>query len=228
MKYFDKIKLWDDEHCEKHVWNLVNNMKNMLKDKNINEVYYIDIGANVGKVYDLMNKDNSIKKVWMFEASPILFDYLKVKYNDDSRVILNNVAICQSKGVVNFDESPILYQVNNNVHDLNFGICKIGNSPNQVTVNSDKITNLIGDNNEILNNVSFIKIDTENVDFHILNDLVTIVNKFKSKPIIEFEVNYQGTMTKEDAQSILDKFYEVGYHKLKLEDCWGDGILIPD
>ena len=41
MKYFNKIKLWDDEHCEKHVWNLVNNMKKLLQSKNINELYIL-------------------------------------------------------------------------------------------------------------------------------------------------------------------------------------------
>jgi hypothetical protein len=67
------------------------------------------------------------------------------------------------------------------------------------------------------------------VDFNILNDLITIISKFKTKPIIEFEVNYHmGPITKDNAQSILDKFTNVGYKKLKLEDCWGDGILIPE
>jgi hypothetical protein len=229
MKYFDKIKLWDDEHCEKHVFNLASNIKEILKSRDINELYYIDIGANVGKVYDLLKKDYTVKKVWMYEASPILFEYLKVKYSEDDKVVLNNVAISDTVGSVIFDESSILYQIDNNIVDLNFGLSKIGNSPNQPTINSNKISNLIDSNKEILNNVSFIKIDTENVDFFILNDLIDIISKFKIKPIIEFEVNYHSsTITKEIAQSILNKFVSVGYKQLKLENCWGDGILIPN
>jgi len=229
MEYFNKVKLWDDEHCEKHVWNLANNMKELLRSRNINELYYLDIGANVGKVYDLLNNGYNVKKVWMYEASPILFNYLKIKYNNNESVVIDNVAISDSKGDVNFDESSIIHQIKSNSSDLNFGLSKIGNSPSQTKVKSNKISNLIGNNDEILNNVTFIKIDTENVDFNILNDLVTIISKFKTKPIIEFEVNYHiGPITKDNAQSILDKFTNVGYKKLKLEDCWGDGILIPE
>jgi len=229
MEYFNKVKLWDDEHCEKHVWNLANNMKELLRSRNINELYYLDIGANVGKVYDLLNNGYNVKKVWMYEASPILFNYLKIKYNNNESVVIDNVAISDSKGDVNFDESSIVHQIKSNSSDLNFGLSKIGNSPSQTKVKSNKISNLIGNNDEILNNVTFIKIDTENVDFNILNDLVTIISKFKTKPIIEFEVNYHiGPITKDNAQSILDKFTNVGYKKLKLEDCWGDGILIPE
>ena len=144
-------------------------------------------------------------------------------------MVLNNVAVSDSDGEVNFDESSIIYQINNNLPDLNFGLSKIGDSPNQTKVKSNKISNLIGDDKEILDNVSFIKIDTENVDFFILDDLVTIINKFKIKPIIEFEVNYHmSPITKEIAQSILDRFSKNGYKQIKLEDCWGDGILIPE
>jgi len=229
MEYFEKVKLWDDEHCEKHVWSLVNNIKELLQSKSINELYYLDIGANVGKVYDLISNGYIVKKVWMYEASPILFDYLKIKYTNDERVVINNIAIFDSEGEVNFDESSIIHQIETNSLDLNFGISKIGNSPSQTKVKSNKLSNLIGENNEILDNVTFIKIDTENVDFNILNDLVTIIDKFKTKPIIEFEVNYHmGPITKETAQSILNKFSNIGYKELKLEDCWGDGILIPE
>lgn len=54
-EYFNKIKLWDTKYCEQHVVNLVNNISNTLKEKKITELYYLDIGSNVGKVYDLLN-----------------------------------------------------------------------------------------------------------------------------------------------------------------------------
>ena len=229
MEHFNEIKKWDDLHCEKHVMNLVRNITELLRSRDITELYYIDIGANVGKVYDLLKENNDLKKVWMYEASPLLFEYLKTKYESDDNVVLTHGAISNIEGLVPFDESSILYQITNNVEEFNFGLSKIGNSPSQLKINSNKISNLIGDNREILDNVTFIKIDTENVDFFILDDLVSIVNKFKTKPIIEFEVNYQSsTINRQNAQSILDKFTSVGYKPLSLDDCWGDGILIPN
>lgn len=229
MEHFNEIKKWDDLHCEKHVMNLVRNITELLRSRDITELYYIDIGANVGKVYDLLKENNNLKKVWMYEASPLLFEYLKTKYESDDNVVLTHSAISNIEGLVPFDESSILYQINNNVEEFNFGLSKIGNSASQLEINSNKISNLIGDNREILDNVTFIKIDTENVDFFILDDLVSVVSKFKTKPIIEFEVNYQSsTIDRQNAQSILDKFTSVGYKPLSLDDCWGDGILIPN
>jgi FkbM family methyltransferase len=229
MEHFNEIKKWDDLHCEKHVMNLVNNITELLSSKGITELNYIDIGANVGKVYDLLKERNNLKKVWMYEASPLLYEYLKLKYESDVNVMLTNVAISDKEGMVPFDESSILYQIKNNVEEFNFGLSKIGNSESELKVNSNKITNLISNDREILDNVTFIKIDTENVDFFILDDLVSIIKDFKVKPIIEFEVNYQSsTINKENAQFILDKYTSVGYKPLRLEDCWGDGILIPN
>lgn len=96
-------------------------------------------------------------------------------------------------------------------------------------IKSNKISNIIKDNDEITNNVAFIKIDTENTDFDILDDLYNVIDTFKIKPIIEFEINYfvKG-MSKSEAQSIIDKFQLKGYKPLNIDDCYGDGILIPN
>jgi FkbM family methyltransferase len=230
MKYFEKIKLWDNEHCGKHVISLVRNINNLLKSKNIDKLYYLDIGANVGKVYDLLGEVYDIEKVWMYEASPLLFEYLENKYNNDKKVILTHVAISNNvEGQINFDETSIIQQVENGVENLNFGLSRIRNTPQSVLVKTNKISEMVKDNNEILNNVSFIKIDTENFDFYILEDLLTVINDFRIKPIIEFEVNYTASpMTENEAENILHKFEKFGYKKLTLKDCWGDGILIPE
>lgn len=229
MEYFDKIKLWDTNHCEQHVVNLVGNISNILKEKKINELCYLDIGSNVGKVYDLLNEKIKINKVWMFEASPLLYEYSKMKYENNYSVIIKNVAISKNVGKVNFDESSIIHQIKTNSNDLNFGLSKISNYHPTTSIHSDKISNIIKNSDEIMNNVSFIKIDTENVDFEILDDLFGVIDKFKIKPIIEFEINYfVNGMSKLEAQSIIDKFQLKGYNSLRIEDCYGDGILIPN
>ena len=65
-----------------------------------------------------------------------------------------------------------------------------------------------------------------NIRFNILNDIVNIIDKFRIKPIIEFEVNYHmGPITKEMAQSILDKFVSFGYKKLKLDESFEESTL---
>lgn len=231
MKYFKEIKVWDDEICYKHVINLVRGITNLLKQKNIDKLYFLDIGANVGKVYDLIKDVYDVEKVWMYEASPLLYEYLEDKYKDDDKVVTNHVAISNEEGYINFNEESIKQQIKNGYaytpnDEFNFGLSKIADSKESVKVRTSKLSSLIDD--EILNNVSFIKIDTENFDFYILEDLLTIIDKFSIKPIIEFEVNWNASpLSREDASIILDKFTDLGYEKLTLDDCGGDGILIP-
>lgn len=231
MKYFKEIKVWDDEICYKHVINLVRGVTNLLKQKNIDKLYFLDIGANVGKVYDLIKDVYDVEKVWMYEASPLLYEYLEDKYKDDDKVVTNHVAISNEEGYINFNEESIKQQIKNGYaytpgDEFNFGLSKIANSKESVKVRTSKLSSLIDD--EILNNVSFIKIDTENFDFYILEDLLTIIDKFSIKPIIEFEVNWNASpLSREDASIILGKFTDLGYEKLTLDDCHGDGILIP-
>ena len=74
---YDYIKKWDDFFCAQHVVNLVNHISNLLLRNNINEINYLDIGANVGKVYDLLSEKLVIKKAYLVEASPLLFNYIK-------------------------------------------------------------------------------------------------------------------------------------------------------
>jgi len=226
MKYFNEIKVWDEEVCYKHVLNLVREITNILKQKNIDKLYFLDIGANVGKVYDLLKDVYDVEKVWMYEASPLLYEYLEDKYKDDDKVVTNHVAISNEEGYINFNEESIKYQIENNVGEFNFGLSKIIDSEESVKVRTNKVSSLVDD--EILNNVSFIKIDTENFDFYILEDLLSIIDKFRIKPIIEFEVNYTASpLSREEALIILDGFTNLGYKKIILDDCQGDGILIP-
>lgn len=227
IKYKKEISIWDNRDCGQHVVNLVGNIFNIFKEKNISEISYIDIGANVGKVYDLLSKLILIKKAWMYEASPILFKYLEEKYINNNSVSINNFAITDIDGVVDFDEDTIMYQIENNASYFNFGLSKINQSARSSPVQAVKLSNIIKNNAEITDTVSFIKIDTENTDFKILKDISEIIPLFKIKPIIEFECNHKcSNLSDDDAQKILNLFRE-HYQPLDIKKCHGDGILLP-
>ena len=229
MTQKEKIKIWDDNICAKHVINLVNGINHLLTLNKIEKLNYVDIGANVGKVYDLLSQRIEIESAWMFEASPILFSYLEDKYLNDTKVKLENFAIDNKTEVVHFDESSMLHQFDSYVEEYNFGLSKIMRTNFSKEVNSIKISDYFNDNPEIFNCVNFIKIDTESVDFNILVDLINVIEKFKKKPIIEFEVNYMNAgFTFDTAQMVLDEYIKLGYRKLNLKDCHGDGLLIPE
>jgi hypothetical protein len=144
-------------------------------------------------------------------------------------VEIYNYAINNNENIVHFDESSMVHQFNNHTDEYNLGLSKIMTTNNSVEIPSMMISNFIIENLSKMDNLMFIKIDTETVDFNILEDILNVLNLFKKKPIIEFEVNYfiNSGLDANGAQKILDKFIDFGYHKLELKNCFGDGVLIP-
>lgn len=231
--FFDKIKKWDDCLCEQHVGNSTKYISTLFKANGVHILNYIDIGSNVGKVYDVLSRNILTNNVWMFEGSPILFNYSKEKYKNNPIVKLMNFAISNIEGPVIFSQESLLWHLKQDNYDgLNLGLSKIfGNNESEVNtlVQCKKISNILKDNNDMLNLCNFIKIDTENVDILILEDLLSIIDKFKTKPVIEFEINYKVLgMTTLEAQCIIDRFASCGYKAIDINSCSGDGFLIPE
>jgi FkbM family methyltransferase len=223
------IEKWDNIFCERHVTNLVKTIYPKLIKYYSNEaIYLIDIGANVGKVYDLLSKLISIEKCYMFEANSELYKYLINKYKNNSVINIYNNAIGITEDILYFDESSIEHQINNNSNNLNFGLCKVTNTPTNKKIQSIKISQFFQDNPTLYAKSCFIKIDTENFDYQILSDLVDVVDLFNKKPIIEFENNYFcDGHSLVWAQSIVDKYIDKGYERLKITRNLPDGILQP-
>lgn len=225
------IKSWDNIHCEKHVINLINNITNILCNyySDNTPICLIDIGANVGKVYDLLSKKITIDKAYLFEANKDLYNYLLDKYKDNSNISIYHNAVSLQEKSLYFDESSIEYQINNKCEDLNFGLSKITTSQTNKMVDGIKISNFLNKHKDLYSHRCFIKIDTENCDYQILSDLIDVIDLFTYKPIIEFENNY--FVDGYDilwAQNIIDQYNIKGYKKLIVDRNMGDGILEPN
>ncbi len=229
MEYLNKIKLWDEQHCEQHVVGLVDNISKIIEDNEIKKTYLIDIGANVGKVYELLNEKVHLERTYMFEASPMLFEYLEKKYINDEKVSLYHRAVNNNEDEVDFDEHSMIHQMNDGTELLNFGLSQIRKTEYSTKVKSLLISKFLDNNSFLYDDFCFIKIDTETVDFNILQDLLNVIDKFKVKPVIEFEINnLHIDISNESAQEIVNLYYKFGYKELNLKDCWGEGILIPE
>ena len=224
--YHDLIKKWDEHHCAQHVNNLAWSISDFFKHNDINEISYIDIGANVGKVYDLLAGLMTVQNAYFFEASPLLYGYLQEKYKDNTSIVMHNYAISNTDSEVCFDESSMIHQFQNNIENLNLGLSKI-TQHSDVRVKARKISSLLQELPGAFE-CKFIKIDTESMDLHILQDLASIIIKFKTLPVIEFEKNYNGNnITDEQAQEILNLYCHAGYKPLNIHECHGDGLLVP-
>lgn len=228
--YMNKlIEDWDNIHCEQHVRGLLSVLEEILPLYYNNSMCFIDIGANVGKVYDLLKKTFNIDATYMFEPNTRLYKYLIHKYKNINDIYIYNKAVCFENGVVYFDESSMDYQIqHNHTKDINLGLSHITTDATKQQIEAIKFSDFLEKNSSIYSKKCFIKIDTENYDYQILSDLINVIHNFKNKPVIEFENNYfyhGHELTW--AQNIINRYMDIGYEKLVINRNMGDGILRP-
>jgi len=214
MNIFDIIKYWDDNLVEQHLgWEMVVILQ-YLNDKTKTHISYLDIGANCGKYYDVLSKDFIIDYSVMAEASVHLYEYLLVKFKDNKKCFIYNSIVSDVSGKTSFSEIDFSYITNIN-NSINLGLSKTYNSHNnnREQISAKDFFNAYIINNNI-NQLDFIKIDTENRDYHIIKSLThDCIEKLKNKPLIVFENNYHNDMSKNDAQVILDNFCSFNNYK---------------
>jgi FkbM family methyltransferase len=212
----DLIKKWDDELIEKHIGTEINYLRDFFGDKNVTKLSYIDIGANVGKFYDVLSKEYEIEKVVMVEPAPQLNEYIKEKFQSVPNCIIYDYAISDRSGKTFFQTHSIEHSTPDHI---NMGVSQIHKSEGyevQMISGYDFFDQYVND----LESFDFIKIDTETQDYQILKSMMPLIQSLNKKPFILFENNYQNQMSKEDAKKILDDFtnncgYEFGDSYLK-------------
>ena len=204
----DLIKKWDDELIEKHIGTEINYLRDFFGGKNVTKLSYIDIGANVGKFYDVLSKEYEIEKVVMVEPAPQLNEYIKEKFQSVPNCIIYDYAISDRSGKTFFQTHSIEHSTPDHI---NMGVSQIHKSEGyevQMISGYDFFDQYVND----LESFDFIKIDTETQDYQILKSMMPLIKSLNKKPFILFENNYQNQMSKEDAKKILDdkiknKFY---------------------
>jgi FkbM family methyltransferase len=222
------IKYWDDNICGGHLNSEASRVINYFKNKGITELSFIDIGANVGKYYDTLSEHFTIKNCVMYEGSRILSDYLENKFKNITGTEVYNYAISNEDKLTYFNEDSIKYFLNKeDLEGVNLGLSSVSNT-NGTPVQMRSIFNLLNERSEFFSSFDFIKIDTETLDYFILDSLKDFIKTLNKKPFICFEHNYHNVMESSEAKSIYEKFLlECGYNGDDFETLSGDISLIP-
>lgn len=223
----NSIKFWDDHVVLQHIGTELNWLFSYLDENNYNEISFIDIGGNVGKFYDEVSKKYSVKKCVIVEPSKLLFHYMKDKYKNDENVFIYNFGISNVVGNFHFDDSSLNYWVNNQPdNSINLGLSKINNTSGDTFFTT---MDFFMENFNTIDpkNITFIKIDTENRDLQILDDLKKYLKKYKINPFILFENNFHNELTRDVADKIITDFCnDCGYEMINL-DIPGDNFIKP-
>jgi FkbM family methyltransferase len=225
----ERIKYWDDNICQGHINSEASFVINYFKEKNINNIKFIDIGANVGKYYDTLSQHVNIDYCVMYEGSKILSEYLTEKFISNKNVEVYNYAISNEDKDTFFDESSIKYFLNKeDIDGINLGLSNVS-SVGGTNVEMRDISSLLNDRYEFFSDFDFIKIDTETVDYLILESLSKYIVNLDKKPLICFEHNYHNTISGGRAKKIYNDFkFKCGYDGLDFEDLGGDVLLTPN
>lgn len=156
---------------------------------------FLDVGANHGEWTQQVIRLVPNRVVHAFEASPITFEFLKTKFDNEPGIVLNNVGLFSEEGTMNF------YQ---GIDDTQSSL---------VSSEKHRDSRIIEVNVSTLDNycsvagiqgIDLLKIDTEGADFEILKGAKHLLDKGNIK-VIQFEYGFVSINTRK----LLADFYEL-------------------
>lgn len=219
----DLIKIWDENLIEQHVGIEVRYLTEYFTDKK--KISYVDIGANVGKFYDVLSRTYEIGDVYMVEPAPQLFEYITEKFKDKKNCKLFNFAISNENGETYFQTQCI---DNSTTDRIDMGVSKIHQNQSGHLIKMVSGYQFLTDYIPNLEDIDFIKIDTETHDYLILESIIPIIEKLEKKPFILFEHNYHSLMSDQEAERIINEFTNrCGYENINFKSLHGDCFIKP-
>ena len=194
------LSLFDYSYQKKWIKFLKKNKYNDFK-------ILIDIGAHKGESIKLFSKNFVIKKIISFEASPINFEFLKKKIDENKQeynnteIVLENIALGAENKIIEFNQfnessSSTIKDINkeSKYYKRKFRLINFLNNKKtfqKIKIKVLKLKDYIEKNN--IKKIDFIKIDTEGYEFEIL---LGLENKIKLVDIIMFEHHYDNMIKK--------------------------------
>ena len=194
------LKLFDYFHQRK--------IFNFLKKKNLKEInIFFDIGAHEGESIEIFSKNFTISKIYSFEPSPINFLKLKNKVNlflknfKDIKVYVENVGLGDEKKRIylkqlNESSSSTINQINKNskyFKKKRFFLNKLHtkNFYKNIDIQIIRLDEYL--NNNRIEYINFMKVDTEGYELDVLKGLGT---KIHNVQYIMFEHHYHDMLIK--------------------------------
>lgn len=165
-----------------------------IKSNRLNLNTFLDIGSHLGTYSDLILKDFSNCKIYMFEPQIKIFKKIKIKYKNKKNVKIYNCAISDKNSFKNFyinqhDLTSSLSAMNlknNTYYKLKsqlFGVTSSGMIVKKLKVKTLALNKILKLNK--IKNVDLAKIDTEGHEYEVLQGLKSNI-KIVKIILIEF------------------------------------------
>lgn len=172
---------------------------------------FIDIGAHKGEILDEVLKHAAKGKHFAFEPLPDLCTFLKVKYQENERIEVHQVALTKTKGLSSFNHvitNPSYSGLIKREYD------RKNEEDETIEVQTDLLDNLISEKEEI----ALMKIDVEGGEYPVLLGAKETITR--SQPIIIFEHGLGASEHyKTEPEQVFEFFRALGY-RLSTMEAW--------
>ena len=182
-------------------------MVNFLKKKIKKINFFFDIGAHKGETIKLFNDNFDIDKIFSFEASPVTFKTLQknvLKFEQkyqNTQIYINNLALGSMKKKINIkhlteSSSSTIRSINTNSKYFKkkyFFLKKLNqnNLYHELEIDQISLDEFVENNN--INFIDFLKIDTEGYELEVLLGAKKILKLTK---LLLFEHHYDDMIVK--------------------------------
>ena len=157
---------------------------------------FIDVGAYKGTYTDLILNNYRPKKILMFEPQEEIFNYLKKKYNENKSIFLFNKALSNENksAKFNFNKHNLTSSLSSLDPDNSylklkaklFGTTSKGMIIDTKTIQTITLFSIL--EKESIENIDFLKIDTEGHELEVLQGMKEKINKVKHI-LVEFHID---------------------------------------
>tara|TARA_B100001121_G_C18597454_1_gene577795 strand:- start:8 stop:724 length:717 start_codon:yes stop_codon:yes gene_type:complete len=194
MKILEKLAIIFFDYLDKffHQRRIINTLKKEISNLN----NFIDVGAYKGTYTDLILNNYKPKKILMFEPQEEIFSYLKKKYNVNKSIILFNKALSNENksAKFNFNKHNLTSSLssldpNNSYLKLKaklFGTTSKGMIIDIKTIQTTTLFSILEKEN--IEDIDFLKIDTEGHELEVLQGMKEKICKVKHV-LVEFHID---------------------------------------
>ena len=194
MKIFEKLAIIFFDYLDKffHQKRIIKTLKKELSNLN----NFIDVGAYKGTYTDLILDYYKPQKILMFEPQEEIFNYLKIKYNDNKNITLFNKALSNKdkSAKFNFNKHNLTSSLSSLDPDNNylklkaklFGTTSEGMIVDIKTIQTTTLFSIL--ERENIDSIDFLKIDTEGHELEVLQGMKEKISKVKCI-LVEFHID---------------------------------------
>ncbi len=194
MKILEKLAIIFFDYVDKffHQQRIIRTLKREVSNLN----NFIDVGAYKGTYTDLILNNYKPKKILMFEPQEEIFEFLKKKYNENKEIFLFNKALSNEIKLARFNFNK--HNLTSSLSSLDpensylklkaklFGTTSKGMIIDTKTIETTTLFSILEKEN--IEDIDFLKIDTEGHELEVLQGMKEKINKVKHI-LVEFHID---------------------------------------